>query len=74
MIDLSQASQTTTLDPLFVERLQAFLEKSLSEIKSFSERENTPFEEVSSLPTFIKETNLNSSSVLVDPTTCRAVA
>jgi hypothetical protein len=46
MIDLPYTSQIATPDPLFLERLQAFLEKNLNEIQSISERENKPFDEV----------------------------
>jgi hypothetical protein len=33
-------------DALFLERLEAFMQKSLLEVKAFSEREYRPFEEV----------------------------
>jgi hypothetical protein len=46
MIDLPHPLQVAIPDPLFLERLQAFLEKTLNEIQSFSERENKPFDEV----------------------------
>jgi hypothetical protein len=46
MIDLPHTSQVPTPDPLFLERLQAFLDKSVNEIQAFSERENRPFQEV----------------------------
>jgi hypothetical protein len=46
MIDLAPNVHIESADPLFLERLQAFLEKSLGEIQAFSERENMPFEEV----------------------------
>ncbi|KIM84820.1 hypothetical protein PILCRDRAFT_5867 [Piloderma croceum F 1598] len=45
MIDLPHPLQVAIPDPLFLERLQAFLEKTLNEIQSFSERENKPFDE-----------------------------
>jgi hypothetical protein len=46
MIELPHKSQVATPDPLFLERLQAFLEKTLNEIQAFAERENKPFDEV----------------------------
>jgi hypothetical protein len=46
MIELTNVSQVASPDPLFLERLHAFLEKSLTEIKAFSERENRELEEV----------------------------
>ena len=33
-------------DALFLERLESFMEKSLSDIKVFAERESQPYEEV----------------------------
>jgi hypothetical protein len=33
-------------DALFLERLESFMEKSLSDIKAFAERESQPYEEV----------------------------
>lgn len=49
-------------DELFLERLDAFVQKSLADVKAFSERENRPFEEVhrksyqsSSLLTFLDQ-------------------
>ena len=33
-------------DGLFLERLEIFMEKSLSDIKAFAERESRPYEEV----------------------------
>lgn len=33
-------------DALFLERLEAFMDKSLADIKAFAERESRPFEEV----------------------------
>lgn len=33
-------------DPLFIERLQAFLDKNLADLHAFSKRENRPFDQV----------------------------
>lgn len=46
LLDLAQTTKISPPDPLLLERLQAFFDKSLSEIKSFSERENLSLEEV----------------------------
>lgn len=46
MIDFPQSTQSPAPDPLFLERLQAFMDKSLADIVAFSERENKVVEEV----------------------------
>lgn len=46
MIDFPQSTQSPPPDPLFLERLQAFMDKSLADIVAFSERENKVVEEV----------------------------
>lgn len=46
MIDFPQSIQSPPPDPLFLERLEAFMEKSLADIVAFSERENRAVEEV----------------------------
>jgi hypothetical protein len=45
MFELNQKDREA-LDGLFLERLDAFMDKWLAEIKAFSERELRPFEEV----------------------------
>lgn len=46
MIDLEHAPTTMPADPLFHERFLALMEKSLIDMKTFSERENRPLHEV----------------------------
>lgn len=46
MIELEHVASTMPTDPLFLERFQALMEKSLADMKTFSERENRPLEEV----------------------------
>ena len=51
---------TSTFDDLFIERLDAFTEKSLADIKAFSLRENIPYDQVGSMPLLLSlgiETN-----------------
>lgn len=43
-------SRPTKEDELFLERLDSLMQKSLADIRAFSERELRPFEEVSSDP------------------------
>jgi len=45
MLDFS-TRDASPQDPLFYERLEAFMDKSLADIKAFAERESRPFEEV----------------------------
>jgi hypothetical protein len=47
---LQQCDEREVPDGLFLERLEAFMEKSLAEIRAFARREDRPFEEV---PRFI---------------------
>lgn len=39
-----------TPDPLFLERLEAFCQQSLQDVRAFAERESMPFEDVSDRP------------------------
>lgn len=50
MIELEYVTSTMPADPLFRERFQALMEKSLVDMKTFSERENWPLEEVCIYP------------------------
>ncbi|EIN04899.1 hypothetical protein PUNSTDRAFT_107750 [Punctularia strigosozonata HHB-11173 SS5] len=46
MIELSHAPRPASQDGLYSERLEAFMKRSLAEIKAFSEREQRPYEEI----------------------------
>lgn len=46
MIELEHDQFTMPDDPLFRERFQTLMEKSLTDMKTFAERENRPLEEV----------------------------
>ena len=48
MIEPVQRSHSAS-DALFLERLDAFMEKSIADIKAFAERESRPFEEVAAV-------------------------
>jgi len=40
------SDESLSKDDLFFERLETFMEKSLSDIKAFADRESQPYEEV----------------------------
>jgi hypothetical protein len=46
LFEFSATSVGSLNDALFLERLESFMEKSLSDIKAFAERESQPYEEV----------------------------
>lgn len=48
MIELVQREPSAS-DALFLERLDAFMDKSIADIKAFAERESRPFEEVAAV-------------------------
>ena len=43
-------NDSSTFDDLFLERLDAFTEKTLADINAFSLRENIPYDQVSFVP------------------------
>lgn len=47
MFEFESPAVDAAKDPLFNERLDAFLQKNLAEIRAFAERELRPYEEVS---------------------------
>ena len=73
MIEFDNTLSVATPDPLFLERLHAFLEKSLTDIKGFSERENRPLEEVLRC-SLIRSSLELKNWLFVDPTTCSRMA
>lgn len=71
MFDLNHPEHQELPDGLFLERLEAFMDKCLLEIKAFSDRESKPFEEVVPLSSMA---NLHTSLILkllTDETTRR---
>ncbi len=49
-MSLMNGYDTSTFDDLFLERLDAFTEKTLADIKAFSMRENIPYDQVGFVP------------------------
>jgi hypothetical protein len=47
-----QLNEHSTSNDLFLERLDAFTEKTLADIKAFSTRENIPYDQVGYEPLF----------------------
>jgi hypothetical protein len=46
MLSFSEQQNREVPDGLFLERFEAFMEKTVSDIKAFSIREDRPFDEV----------------------------
>jgi hypothetical protein len=46
LFEFHAANVGSSKDALFLERLESFMEKSLSDIKAFAERESQSYEEV----------------------------
>lgn len=46
MIEITHTSTSLPKDPLFLERFQVFMEKSLTDMKTFADREHQPLDEV----------------------------
>jgi hypothetical protein len=46
MFEYESSDNAVFADPLFLERLDTFMDKCLVDIKAFAERESRPYEEV----------------------------